>query len=79
MQQAFDYPQLNVTVDRTNAALVGFTQQDVANNVLISLSGSQQTAPSFWVDPKTGNRVQRRDPGAAVPTDVAAGSGGHAA
>jgi len=54
IQQAFDYPQLNVTVDRVNATQLGFTQQDVANNVLISLSGSQQTAPSFWVDPKTG-------------------------
>ncbi|HEY5020578.1 MAG TPA: efflux RND transporter permease subunit [Steroidobacteraceae bacterium] len=54
IQQAFDYPQLNVTVDRVNAAQLGFTQQDVANNVLISLSGSQQTAPSFWVDPKSG-------------------------
>ena len=54
IQQAFDYPQLNVTVDRTNAALVGLTQQNVANDLLISLSGSQQTAPTFWVDTKTG-------------------------
>jgi multidrug efflux pump subunit AcrB len=54
IQQAFDYPEVRVAVDRVNAAQLGFTQQDVANNVLISLSGSQQTAPSFWVDPKTG-------------------------
>jgi multidrug efflux pump subunit AcrB len=54
IQQAFDYPQFNVTVDRTNASLVGLTQQQVASDVLISLSGSQQTAPTFWVDPKTG-------------------------
>jgi multidrug efflux pump subunit AcrB len=54
IQQAFDYPQVNVTVDRVNAVQLGFTQQDVANNVLISLSGSQQTAPSFWVDPRSG-------------------------
>ncbi len=54
IQQAFDYPQLNVAVDRTNAALVGLTQQSVASDVLISLSGSQQTAPAFWVDPRTG-------------------------
>ncbi len=54
IQQVFDYPQLNVNVDRTNAALVGLTQQDVANNLLISLSGSFQTAPTFWVDPKNG-------------------------
>jgi multidrug efflux pump subunit AcrB len=54
IQQAFDYPEVHVAVDRVNAAQLGFTQQDVANNVLISLSGSQQTAPSFWVDQKTG-------------------------
>ncbi len=54
IQQAFDYPQFNVDVDRTNASLVGLTQQQVASDVLISLSGSQQTAPTFWVDPKTG-------------------------
>jgi multidrug efflux pump subunit AcrB len=54
VQQAFDYPQLDVTVDRTNAAQLGLTQQNVANDVLISLSGSQQTAPAYWVDPRTG-------------------------
>ena len=54
IQQAFDYPQFNVTVDRTNASQVGLTQQQVASDVLISLSGSQQTAPTFWVDTKSG-------------------------
>ena len=54
IQQAFDYPQFNVNVNRTNASQVGLTQQQVANDVLISLSGSQQTAPTFWVDPKSG-------------------------
>jgi len=33
---------------------VGLTQQQVANNLLISLSGSQQTAPTFWLDPRSG-------------------------
>jgi multidrug efflux pump subunit AcrB len=56
IQQAFDYPQINVSVDRTNAALVGLTQFNVANDVLISLSGSQQTQPTFWLDPKSGNQ-----------------------
>ena len=54
IQQAFDYPQFNVDVNRTNASQVGLTQQQVANDVLISLSGSQQTAPTFWVDFKSG-------------------------
>ncbi|MGH8504365.1 MAG: efflux RND transporter permease subunit [Stenotrophobium sp.] len=54
MQQTFNYPQINVDVDRTRAAQAGLTQLDVANNMLIALSGSRQTAPSFWINPKTG-------------------------
>jgi CzcA family heavy metal efflux pump len=54
IQQPFDQPYLHVNVDRTKAQQVGFTQRDVANNLLISLSGSFQTTPEFWVDPKTG-------------------------
>jgi multidrug efflux pump subunit AcrB len=54
IQQAYDYPQFNVDVNRTNASQVGLTQQQVANDVLISLSGSQQTQPTFWVDLKSG-------------------------
>jgi len=54
IQQAFDYPQINVDVNRTDAQLLGYTQHDVATNLLISLSGSFQTNPAFWADPKTG-------------------------
>ncbi len=54
IQQSFDYPELDVAVDRTRAQELGFTQQNVANNLLISLSGSFQTSPSFWVSPKNG-------------------------
>jgi multidrug efflux pump subunit AcrB len=54
IQQPFDQPYLNVDVDRTRAQQQGFTQRDVSNNLLISLSGSFQTTPEFWVDPKTG-------------------------
>jgi multidrug efflux pump subunit AcrB len=43
-----------VTVDRTVANEVGFTQRDVANSLLVSLSGSFQTTPSFWLDQRTG-------------------------
>jgi multidrug efflux pump subunit AcrB len=56
IQQAFDYPQLNVDVDRSKARLVGLTQNDVASNLLVSLSGSFQTSPSFWMDPNTGTQ-----------------------
>ena len=56
IQQPYDYPQINVDVDRTKAQLLGLTQQNVASNMLVSLSGSFQTAPSFWIDPKTGTQ-----------------------
>ncbi len=58
IHQSGDYPQFNVDVDRTKAQLVGLTEQSVANNMLVSLSGSFQTAPSFWVDPKSGTQYQ---------------------
>jgi multidrug efflux pump subunit AcrB len=54
IHQPFDAPRLFVDVDRTRAQQVGYTQRDVVNNLLISLSGSSQTAPSFWLDPKNG-------------------------
>jgi len=54
IHQKFDEPLLNVTVDRTMTNEVGFTQRDVANNLLVSLSGSFQTNPAFWLDPKNG-------------------------
>jgi multidrug efflux pump subunit AcrB len=54
IQQPFNYPKLHIDVDRTKASQVGFTQRDVATNLLVSLSGSFQTSPSFWVDPRSG-------------------------
>jgi multidrug efflux pump subunit AcrB len=58
IHQAADYPQFNVDVDRSKAQLVGLTEQAVASNLLVSLSGSFQTAPSFWIDPKSGTQYQ---------------------
>ncbi|HKB59653.1 MAG TPA: efflux RND transporter permease subunit [Gallionellaceae bacterium] len=55
VQQAFNQPELHVDVDRTRAREVGLSQRDVANNLLVALSGSAQTAPNFWVNP--GNKV----------------------
>ncbi len=56
IQQAFDYPTLNVDVDRSKAALLGLTETDVASDLLTSLSGSGQNLLSFWIDPKTGTQ-----------------------
>ena len=54
VHQLFDQPKLHVQVDRTKAADSGFTQNDVARSLLTSLSGSFQTQPTFWLNPKNG-------------------------
>ncbi|HKN25814.1 MAG TPA: efflux RND transporter permease subunit [Candidatus Acidoferrum sp.] len=54
VQQAFDSPTLYLDINRTRAQYVGMQARDVAQNLLISLSSSFQTAPNFWLDPKNG-------------------------
>jgi multidrug efflux pump subunit AcrB len=54
IQQPFNQPYLNLRIERTKAQELGFSARDIAQNLLVSLSGSFQTAPTFWVDPKTG-------------------------
>jgi CzcA family heavy metal efflux pump len=54
IQQVFNYPQINVNVDRTLAGEVGLTQRDVANSLLVTLSGSGQVRPNFWLNPENG-------------------------
>ena len=54
VQQAFDNPVLHMEIDRARAQSVGMQSRDVAQNVLVSLSSSFQTAPAFWLDPKNG-------------------------
>ena len=54
IQQVFNYPQINIDVDRTMAADVGLTQRDVANSLLVTLSGSGQVKPNFWLNPENG-------------------------
>ncbi len=54
IQQVFNYPQINVEVDRTLAAEVGLTQRDVANSLLVTLSGSGQVKPNFWLNTENG-------------------------
>src|SRR5258707_2946746 len=55
IQEPNDAPQLNVTIDRTMASVLGVTAQAVSSSVLGALAGSNQTSPNFWVDPT--NRV----------------------
>ena len=54
IQQPFDAPRLFVAVDRTRSEQIGYTQRDVAGNLLVALSGSAQTTPTYWLDPKSG-------------------------
>ena len=58
VQQAFDAPTLFMNIDRTRAQFVGMEARDVAQNVLVSLSSSFQTAPNFWLDPRNGVSYQ---------------------
>jgi multidrug efflux pump subunit AcrB len=55
IQEPNDVPQFNVTIDRSLASIVGVNAQAITQSVLGALSGSQQVAPNFWVDPR--NRV----------------------
>jgi multidrug efflux pump subunit AcrB len=54
IQQLFNEPKLHVTVDRSKAEQLGLTERDVANSVLVSLSNSFQTSPSFFLNPVNG-------------------------
>ncbi|MDE2449326.1 MAG: efflux RND transporter permease subunit [Gammaproteobacteria bacterium] len=54
IHQPDDAPAINVDVDRAKAIEAGFQQREVAQDLLIALSGSAQTAPSFWLNPKNG-------------------------
>jgi multidrug efflux pump subunit AcrB len=54
IQQPFDNPRLTVDVDRTKAEQIGLQQRDVAQSLLVATSGSFQTSPTFWLDPRNG-------------------------
>jgi len=54
VQQVTNAPALRFNVDRSRAQQLGLTQRDIASNVLISLSGSAQSAPNFWLSPQNG-------------------------
>src|ERR1700676_4683409 len=54
VQQAFDQPTLHMDIEPTRVQNLGLQAKDVAQNLLVSLSSSFQTAPAFWLDPKNG-------------------------
>ena len=53
--QDLDYPGLELNINRVQAGLLGITPKDVVDNVITALTSDGMIAPSFWVDPKTGN------------------------
>ncbi len=54
VQQPFDQPYLHMAIERTKAQELGFSAHDIAQNLLVSLSGSFQTSPTYWLDPRNG-------------------------
>src|SRR3981189_351621 len=54
IQQAFQQPTLDVNVDRSLTSLAGLTEKDVATAMLTTLSGSSQSAPTYWLNPANG-------------------------
>jgi CzcA family heavy metal efflux pump len=54
IQQRLDLPTLGLEMDRTRIQQLGLNASNVAQNVLVSLSGSTQTAPAFWLNPNNG-------------------------
>jgi len=54
VNQRFDYPKFDVVLDRTKAAQAGFTARDLASSLLVSLSGSFQTTPTFFLNWQNG-------------------------
>ena len=53
--QDVDYPSLRLDIDRVQAATLGLNQREVVDNVITALTSNQMIAPSYWVDPKSGN------------------------
>jgi multidrug efflux pump subunit AcrB len=53
--QDLDYPAIQLDVDRTRAQELGLTQKEVVGNIITALTSNAMIAPSFWIDPQTGN------------------------
>jgi multidrug efflux pump subunit AcrB len=53
--QDIDYPSLQLNVNRLRASELGLSQREVVDNVITALTSNGMIAPSYWIDPKTGN------------------------
>jgi multidrug efflux pump subunit AcrB len=53
--QDLDYPGIALNIDREKASLIGLSAQDVVDNVITAMTSDGMIAPSYWIDPKSGN------------------------
>jgi multidrug efflux pump subunit AcrB len=53
--QSINYPGLELNIDRERASLVGLSAKDVVDDVITALTSDGMVAPSYWIDPKSGN------------------------
>jgi len=53
--QSVDYPGLALNIDRERASLIGLSTRDVVDDVITALTSDGMVAPSYWIDPRTGN------------------------
>ncbi len=53
--QSIDYPGLDLNIDRERASLIGLSAKDVVDNVITALTSDGMVAPSYWIEPATGN------------------------
>jgi multidrug efflux pump subunit AcrB len=53
--QDLRYPGLELNIDRERASLIGLSPKNVVDNVITAMSSNGVIAPSYWIDPKTGN------------------------
>jgi len=53
--QSINYPGLRLNIDRERASLIGLTAKEVVDDVITALTSDGMVAPSYWIDPRTGN------------------------
>jgi multidrug efflux pump subunit AcrB len=53
--QDIDYPGLALNIDRQRASLEGLTPKTIVDSVITAMTSNGMVAPSYWIDPKTGN------------------------
>jgi multidrug efflux pump subunit AcrB len=53
--QDINYPGIELNIDREKASLIGLSAKDIVDNVITALTSDGMVAPSYWIDPKSGN------------------------